>query len=89
MTPSRDKVWRAILSSLARPTECWEQVDGVSCHEKDGYMVRLMRMIPTNQVLTDNTRVNEAAPIREGWSGRRRGMCLVVTHWNVALQDSL
>ena len=26
--PSRDKVWRAILSSLARPTECWWQVDG-------------------------------------------------------------
>ena len=80
MKPSRDKVWRGILSSLARLTECWGQVDGVSFQEKDGYMVRLMRMIPTDKVLTDNTGVNEAAPIREGWSGRRRGMCLVVTH---------
>ena len=52
----------------------------VSFQEKDGYMVRLMRMIPTNQAPTDNTRLNEAAPIREGWSGRRRGICLVVTH---------
>ena len=43
-------------------------------------MVRSMRMTPTNKVLTDNTRVNEAAPIHEGWSGRRRGMCHVVTH---------
>ena len=43
-------------------------------------MVRLMRMIPTSKVLAENTRVNEAAPIRKGWSGRRRGMCLVLTH---------
>ena len=80
MTPFRDKVWRAFLSSLARPTECWGQVDGVSFQEKDGYMVWLLRVIPTSKELTDNTRVSEAAPIREGWSGRRRGMCFVVTH---------
>ena len=30
VTPSRDKVWRAILFSLGRPAECLEQVCGVS-----------------------------------------------------------
>ena len=42
-------------------------------------MVRLMGMIPMSKVLAENTRVNEAAPIREGLSGRRRGMFLVLT----------
>ena len=36
-------------------------VDGVSFQEKAGYMVRSMRLIPTNKVSTDNIRVNEAA----------------------------
>ena len=36
-----------------------------------------MSMIPTNKVLKDNTRVKEEAPIRDGWSGRHRGTCLV------------
>ena len=34
MTPSRDKVWRAILS--LGQLECWGQVNGVSFQEKDG-----------------------------------------------------
>merc|ERR1712064_240072 len=33
----------------------------VSFQEKAGYMVRSMRLIPTNKVSTDNIRVNEAA----------------------------
>ena len=36
-------------------------IDGVSFEEKAGYMVRSMRLIPTNKVSTDNIRVNEAA----------------------------
>ena len=40
-------------------------------------MVRSMRMIFTNEALTDSTQVDEATPIREGWSGRYRGTCLV------------
>ena len=53
------------------------QVDGVSFQEKDGYTVRLMRMIPTSKVLAENIRVNEAAPIREG---AEECVCLVFTH---------
>jgi hypothetical protein len=61
MTSSRDKLWRAMLSFLSRPAECGMPVDSVSFQEKAGYMVRSMRLIPTNKVSTDNIRVNEAA----------------------------
>merc|ERR1712065_37752 len=61
MTSSRDKLGRAMLSFLSRPAECGMPVDSVSFQEKPGYMVRSMRLIPTNKVSTDNIRVNEAA----------------------------
>ena len=62
------------LTSLGRPTV---KVCVVSFQVKAGYMVWSMSMIPASGVLTDNTRVKEAAPIREGWSGKHRGTCLV------------
>jgi len=61
MTSSRDQVWRAMLSFLSRPADCGMPVDEVSLQQKNGYMVRSMRMIPTNKVSTENIRVNEAA----------------------------
>ena len=48
--------------------------------KKDGYMVRSMRMISTNEALTDITQIDEATPIRELWSGRYRGTCVVITY---------
>ena len=38
-------------------------IDDVSCQEKDGYMVRSMRMISTNEVLTGITQVNKVSRI--------------------------
>jgi len=61
MTSSRDQVWRAMLSLLWRPADCGMPVDEVSFQQQNGYMVRSMRMIPTNKVSTENIRVNEAA----------------------------
>ena len=39
---------------------------------KDGYLVRSMLLIPTNKA--------DRQPIRDGWSGRNRGTCLVITY---------
>ena len=61
MTSSRDKLLRAMLSFLSRSADCGMLVDGVSFQEKAGYMMRSMRLILTNKVLTDNIWVNEVA----------------------------
>merc|ERR1712012_1109683 len=61
MTCSRDQVWRAMLSCLSRPADSGMPVDEVSLEQKNGYMVRSMRMIATNKFSTDNIRINEAA----------------------------
>jgi len=61
MTSSRDKLWRAMLSFLSRPADCGMPVDEVSIQQKNGYVVRSMRMIHTNKFSTDNIHINEAA----------------------------
>ena len=45
VTSSRDKLLRAVLSFLSRPTEGGMPVDGISFQEKTGYSVRSMRFL--------------------------------------------
>ena len=70
MTSSRDKLWRAMLSFLSRPAGCGMPVDGVSFQEKAGYMVRSLRLIPTNTVdrqhSSERSSTGNYFPIREG-----------------------
>merc|ERR1712064_206724 len=61
MTSSRDKLWRAMLSFLSRPADCGMPVDEVFIQQKNGYVVRSMRMIHTNKFSTDIIHINEAA----------------------------
>ena len=79
---------RVILTSRLS-ISCWMHIDCISWQEKDDYVERSMRVIYTSETLTDITQVNEVTPIREGWSGRYWGTCLVITYWsNVTLRDS-
>lgn len=57
-----DDVWKAMMFWINNPDGCGMKVDQVDIQDKEGYVLRSMRRLSDNRVVSEQVRLNEGAP---------------------------